>query len=253
VTTRRFALLLTLALAVACGCGAGSPTPAQQLRAAVKAAQAAFDPDSAGGTGYGTTARLVRRMGPGAYGKPLPFPDDFAFRPGVVYAGILGLDNRAAVIWVVDPSGRALTAVLKGPHGVTYQTRSRADGIQNGMTVIRPGVLSGDMIRAAFQRAGFARIQLTGLAHMADGQIAAVTGHTVAESAADDFTFFAVFHTAAQARKEQAHSHLLPRARSVVIGNAWISCSWKASGPDRSQAFAEAVARLRRQVRTSDL
>jgi hypothetical protein len=250
VIRRRIIPLFAVLLATACSSGSASPTPAQQLRAAVRAAQATFDPDSAGGTGYGTTARLVRRMRSGSYGKALPFPDDFAFRPGVVYAGILGLDNRAAVIWVVDPSGRALTAVLKGPHGVTYQTRSRADGIRNGMTVIRPGVLSGDMIRAAFARAGFARIELDGLAHMADGQTAAVTGHTVAESAADDFTFFAVFHTAAQARKQQADSHPLPRVRSVVIGNAWISCGWKRSGPDRSQAFARAVAELRREVRT---
>ena len=246
----RRAFLLVLLIAAAPGCGSGSLTPTERLHAAVSAAQATFDPDSAGGTGYGTTARLVRAMGSGAYGTPLPFPEDFAFRPGVIYAGILGTDNREAILWEVDASGRAFVAVLRGPHRADFETRSRADGIRNGMTVIRPGVLSGDMIRAAFERAGFARIQIDGLAHMADGQTAAVTGHTVAGSAADDFTFFAVFHTAAQARRQQAHEHLIPPARSVVIGNAWISCSWKTSGPNRSEAFAKVVAGLRRRVRT---
>ncbi len=250
MTPARPAFVLALLLATAGGCGSGSLTPPERLHAGVTAAQATFDPDSAGGTGYGTTARLVRRMGSGAYGTPLPFPDDFAFRPGIVYAGIFGTDNRDAIVWVVDPSGRAFDAYLKGPHKVVYETRSRAEGIKNGMTVIRPGVLSGDMVRAAFARAGFARTQLGVQPSMAGGWSAVIRGQTDDAASQDQEVFFTVFPTAAQARKQQADEHSLPGAHSVVIGNAWISCWWKASGPDRSAAFAQVVSELRRHRHT---
>jgi hypothetical protein len=245
----RRAFLLALLLAAAGGCGSGSLTPAERLHAGVKAAQATFDPDSAGGTGYGTTARLVRRMGSGAYGTPLPFPDDFAFRPGVVYAGIFGT-TREAIVWVVDPSGRAVDAYLNGPHKVVYETRSRAKGIKDGMTVIRPGVLSGDMVRAAFARAGFARTHLGVQPSMAGGWSAVIRGQTDDAASQDQEVIFTVFPTAAQARKQQADEHSLAGARSAVIGNAWISCWWRASGPDRSAAFAQVVSELRRELRT---
>jgi hypothetical protein len=251
VTPGRRALLLALLLATAAGCGSGSLTPAQRLHAAVKAAQATFDPDSAGGTGYGTTARLVRRMGSGPYGTPLPFPDDFAFRPGVVYAGILGTDTRQAILWEVDASGRAFVALLRGPHKARYETRSRADGIRNGMTVIRPGVLSGGMVRSALERAGFAHIQLALLPRMADGDVAVVFGHTDEAAAEGGFVEFAVFRTAAEARRQEAQARPISRrARSVVVGSVWIGYSWKANARDRSRAFMEAVARLRRELRT---
>jgi hypothetical protein len=246
--TRRLTLLMSLLLAAACSCGSTSLTPAQQLHAAVTTAQETFDPDSAGGTGYGTTARLVRRMGAGAFGTPRPFPDDFAFRPGVVYAGIT--DPRHAIIWVVDPSGRALDAYLNGPHKVVYETRSRADGIRNGMTVIRPGVLSGDMVRAALSQAGFARMQLGLQPSMAYARSAVIRGQTDEAASRDQEVLFTVFPTAAEARNQQAEEHTLPGARSVLIGNAWISCWWKPTGPDRSAAFAKAIAKLRREVRT---
>lgn len=250
MTPGRRAFLLALLLATVAGCGSGSLTPAERLHTAVKAAQATFDPDSLGGTGYGTTARLVRRMGSGAYGTPLPFPDDFAFRPGVVYAGIFGTNSREAIVWVVDPSGRAVDAYLNGPRKVVYETRSRAEGIRNGMTVIRPGVLTGDMVRAAFARAGFARTQLGVQPSMAGGWSAVIRGQTDDAASDDQEVIFTVFPTAAQARKQRADEHSLPGARSAVIGNAWVSCWWKASGPDRSRAFAKAIAELRREVRT---
>jgi hypothetical protein len=248
--TRVPAFLLALMLAAACSGGSHSLTPVQRLHAAVKAAQATFDPDSAGGTGYGTTPRLVRRMGPGAYGTPRPFPDDFAFRPGVVYAGIAGTDPKQAILWVVDPSGRAVDAYLDGPHKVVYQTRSRDEGIRDGMTVIRPGVLSGDMVRAAFSRAGFARVELSLQPSMAQERSAVIRGQTDMAASQDQEVLFTVFPTAAQARKQQADEHSLPGARSVVVGNAWVSGWWRPSGPDRSRAFARAVAELRREART---
>jgi len=251
VTPGRLAFLLALLLATVGGCGSGSLTPAQRLHAAVEAAQATFDPDSAGGTGYGTTARLVRRMGSGAYGTPRPFPDDFAFRPGVVYAGIFGTDTRQAILWEVDASGRAFVALLRGPHKAHFETRSRGDGIRNGMTVIRPGVLSGGMVRRALQRAGFTHIQLALLARMADGDVAAVFGHTDEAAADGEFVEFAVFRTAEAARRQQAQAHPISRrARSVVVGSVWIGYSWKSDARDRSRAFMEAVAQLRRDLRT---
>lgn len=188
-------------------------------------------------------------MGRGAYGTPRPFPDDLAFRPGVVYAGIFGTNNQEAIIWVVDPSGRALDAYLDGPHKVVYESRSRADGIRNGMTAIRPGVLSGDMVRAAFARAGFARMQL-GPQPSGYGYSAVIRGHTDEAASQDQEILFTVFPTVPQARRQVAEEHSVPGARSVVIGNAWVSGWWRPGGPDRSQAFAKAVSELRREVRT---
>lgn len=247
--TARIAFLLALLLATGCN-GARTLTPTERLHAAVHAAQATFDPDSAGGTGYGTTARLLRRMGSGAYGTPQPFPDDFAFRPDTVYAAILGIDPTEVIIWAVDGSGRAFIANLRGPRRVVYETRSPAEGIRDGMTVIRPGMVSGDMIRAAFSRAGFARLQLSIQPSMPYGYSAVIRGHTDEAASQDQMVLFTVFPTAAQARRQVADEHSVPGARSVVIGNAWISCWWRPSGPDRSHAFARAVAELRREVRT---
>jgi hypothetical protein len=250
--TRRLTFLMSLLLAAACSCGSTSLTPAQQLHAAVTAAQETFDPDSAGGTGYGSTARLVRRMGAGSYGTPRPFPDDFAFRPGVVYAGIFGTNTREAIIWIVDPSGRVLGALLEGPHRIVYQKRSRRDGIRSGVMVIRPGVLSGDMIRSALERAGFPHLTLStgGGGRAANGQSFAASGYTDPEASQAEFTTFVVFRTAAQARSQQADARIGPHGTSVVVGTAWIAYSRKPYAPDLSQAFAKAVAVLRREART---
>src|SRR6185312_6301628 len=114
--TRR---LIALALVLLAGAGcAGShsgaePTPTQRLHAAVTAAQKVYDPDSAGGTGYGTTAVLVHRMGAGTYGTPQPWPDDQAFRPGVVYVSTLN-SGREAALSTVDPP-RGLLFATAGP------------------------------------------------------------------------------------------------------------------------------------------
>lgn len=62
--TRRLPLVLMLVLTTARSGGGSAQlrTPTQRLHAAVHAAQAVYDPDSAGGTGYGTTAGLVHRI-----------------------------------------------------------------------------------------------------------------------------------------------------------------------------------------------
>lgn len=250
--TRRLPLVLVLLLATACAGGgpAQLPTPTQRLHAAVRAAQAVYDPDSAGGTGYGTTAELVHRMGSGPYGTPRPWPDDLGFRPGVVYVGVLN-GGRLASLWMIEPSGRALIAIAGAPHRrVAYQLRPPAEAAAEGLTVIRPGVLSGDMIRSALERAGFAYLGIGFRAIMADRQIALVSGYTLRGASRNEFTYFAVFRTAAQARRQQADAQLPPSHVSVVIGTAWIAYAWRAPAPNRSTAFAEAVAVLRREART---
>lgn len=250
--TRRLPLVLMLVLATACSGGGSAQlrTPTQRLHAAVRAAQAVYDPDSAGGTGYGTTAGLVRRIGPGPYGTPRPWPDDLGFRPGVVYVGTLN-GGRLANLWVFEPSGRALIAIAGAPHRrVSYRTRSHAEVVAEGLTVIRPGVVSGDMIRSALERAGFAHLGIGFRAIMADRQIALVSGYTERGASRNEFTYFAVFRTAAQARRQQADAQLPPIHLSVVIGTAWIAYSRKAYAPDRSTAFSQAVEQLRREART---
>lgn len=251
--TRRIALLLTLVLVPACGGGSALlRTPAERLHAAVKAAQAVYDPDSAGGTGYGTTATLLHRMGSGPYGTPRAWPDDLAFRPGVVYVGLLN-GGRQASFWIVGQAGRAQLAVAGPPHDrVSYQTRSAADVAAQGMVIIRPGVLSGDMIRSALERSGFHWITLSaGLSgHLPDGVRPFAAGGTRPGSPAGDAVAFTILGTAADARKAASDAKLPPHHVSVVVGTAWISYTWSSRSADRSEAFAKAVAALRREART---
>lgn len=116
--------------------------------------------------------------------------------------------------------------------------------------MIRPGVLSGDMIRSALERAGFAHLGIGFHGVMADHQIATVSGYNERGVSRNEFTYSAVFRTTAQTRRQQADAQLSPSHLSVVIGTAWIAYSWRAPAPDRSTAFAEAVAVLRREART---
>jgi hypothetical protein len=250
--TRRLALLFALLLAPACAGGRPAllPTPAERLHAAVTAARAVYDPDSAGGTGYGTTAELLHRMGRGTYGTPRAWPDDGAFRPGVVYVGVQN-GGRLATFWIVAPSGRALLADAGAPHTrVGYRTRSAAEVVDEGLMVIRPGVLSGDMIRSALERAGFHGIALDGsILELADGLRPLLAGGNTLESTTGERAGFLIMRTPADARKAAADAKLGRHHRSAVIGSTWVHYTWTASSPDRSRAFANAVAALRREAR----
>jgi hypothetical protein len=251
--TYRFALLPLVLLTTACAGGHHAAllhTPAERLRAAARAAQAVYDPDSAGGTGYGTTAQLPRRMGSGTYGTPQPWPDDLAFRPGVVYVAV---DNggRLAILWIVEPSGRALFADVGAPHHrVAYQTRPPAEVAAGGVMLIRPGVLTGDMIRSALERAGFHGVMLSAAAgsRLADGVRPLMYGGDKVGLPPDDTVGFTILRTAADARKAAADMKLPPHHISVVIGTASIRYTWTATSPNHSKAFMRAVAELRREV-----
>jgi hypothetical protein len=251
--TRRLTPLLLLLLTTAC---AGSPhpellgTPGERLHAAARAAQAAYDPDSAGGTGYGTTAQLLRRMGSGRYGTPRPWPDDLAFRPGVVYVAVQN-GGRLATLWIVQPSGRALLADVGAPRRrVAYQIRPAAEVAAGGIMVIRPGVLTGDMIRSALERAGFHGVALSAAdgGRLADGVRPLLYGGDKVGLPAADSVGFTILRTPADARRAAADTKLPPHHISVVIGTASIRYTWTATSPNHSQAFMKAVAELRREV-----
>jgi hypothetical protein len=253
--TRRFALLPVLLLTTACAGGHGPAllqTPGERLHAAARAAQAVYDPDSAGGTGYGTTAQLLRRMGPGSYGTPQPWPDDLAFRPGVVYVAVDN-EGRLASLWIVERSGRALLADAGAPHHrIAYQTRPPAVVAEGGIMLIRPGVLTGDMIRSALERAGFHGVALSAASggQLADGVRPLMYGGDKAGLPPDDTVGFTILRTAADARKAAADMKLPPHHISVVIGTASIRYTWTATSPNHSGAFMKAVAELRREVGT---
>jgi hypothetical protein len=252
---RLVVLLLTIPL-LAAACGGGSPamlTPVQRLHAAVRAAVAVYDPDSAGGTGYGTTGDLLRRMGPGAYGTPQAWPDDLAFRPGIVY---VATDNggRLASLWTITPSGGALLADVGPPHHrVGYQTRSAAEVAADGLLIVRPGVLSGDMIRSALAREGFHGIELASrtFGTPADSLRPLTYGGTASKPSTGNAVGFIVLRSPSDAHKAAARMKLPPHHVSVVVGNAWIHYSWTGTSPDRSRAFARAVAALRKEARTA--
>jgi hypothetical protein len=250
---RRLTLVLILLLTTGCGGGGSVLTPRQQLHAAVRAAQAVYDPDSGGGTGYGTTAQLLRRMGSGSYGRPRAWPDDLAFRPGVIYVSTLNA-GRLASFWVVVPSGRSFIAIAGAPHHrVSFESRSAAEGADEGLMVIRPGVLTGDMIRSALARAGFHGIALSAGAggRLPDGVRPLMYGGDRVGLPPGDTVGFTILRTAADAHKVAADTRLPPHHISVIIGTAWIRYTWTATSPDRSRAFAKAMARLRREVRTA--
>lgn len=254
MTRRHIALFLLLLTAGACAGGhrsGPSLAPSQRLHAAVRAAQAVYDPDSAGGTGYGSTAALVRRMGPEAWGTPQPWPDDNAFRPGVVYVATLSA-GRSASLWTFEPSGKGLYTVLDGPaKRVTYRTDSVRQGDLTGRVVIRPGVLSGDMIRAALEHAGFHGVTLNPMngGRFQDGVRPLLTGGTIG-SVPGAGVGFITFRSVADARRESHDMGLAPHHVSVILGTAWIHYGWKAGRPDRSLAFRQAIAELRRDLRT---
>ena len=250
-------IALVMILLVGSGCAgshhAADLTPPQRLHAAVTAAQAVYDPDSAGGTGYGTTGVLVHRMGAGAYGTPQPWPDDQAFRPGVVYVGTLN-GGRMASLWTVEPSGRMLYATVGSPaKKASFLAEKPSVAKRLGIVVIRPGVLSGDMIRAALQRNGFHPITLSVVTggHLEDGVPDLVDGGTTPGSGPGDAILFITCHTPADARKANADFGRPRHLVSAVIGTALLRYSWTATSPNRSKAFLQAVAELRREARTA--
>ena len=250
--TRRLPLLFVLMLATACGGGGAALTPRHQLIAAVRAAQAVYDPDAAGGTGYGTTAQLLRRMGSGPYGTPKAWPDDLAFRPGVVYVSVEN-SGRLASLWIVEPSGRALLVDVGAPHHrIAYQARPPAEVAADGIMLIRPGVLTGDMIRSALERAGFHHVSLEAAAggRLPDGVRPLLYGGDKIGLPPGDTVGFTILRTAADAREAAADMKLPPHHISVIIGTASIRYTWTATSPNHSKAFMKAVARLRREVRT---
>jgi len=223
-------------------------TPSQRLHAAAKAAQAVFDPDSAGGTGYGTDASLVRKMGTGGFGTPQAWPDDLAFRPGVVYVGVVN-GGRLASLWIFEPSRRALIATVGAPHHrVSYENRPPADQIALGITLIRPGVLSADMIRAALAHAGFRGIAISGIGggQLQDGVRPLMAGGNVLSSGGTGVGFV-LFRSAADAHKAANDQGLAPHHVSVILGAAWIHYTWATGRPNRSKAFLGAIAELRRE------
>jgi len=253
--TRRL-IALALILLAGAGCAGGHSradlTPAQRLHAAVTAAQKVYDPDSAGGTGYGTTAVLVDRMGAGTYGTPQPWPDDQAFRPGVVYVSTLN-SGREAALSTVDPSRGMLFATAGPPHTKTsFQLDKPSFLKQAGMVVIGPGVLSGDMLRAAFEHNGFRPVTLdvVGGGHLGDGVTELVEGGTPPGAAPGDSASFITFHTAADARRANAFLGKPRHLVSAVVGAALLRYSWTGTSPNRSKAFLKAVAELRQEVRT---
>ena len=253
--TRR---LIALALVLLAGAGcAGShsgaePTPTQRLHAAVTAAQKVYDPDSAGGTGYGTTAVLVHRMGAGTYGTPQPWPDDQAFRPGVVYVSTLN-GGREAALSTVDPPRGLLFATAGPPYKkASFQLDKPGFLKQAGMVVIRPGVLSGDMLRAAFEHNGFrpVTVDVVGGGHLGDGVTELVEGGTPPGAAPGDSASFITFHTTADARKANAFLGQPRHLVSAIVGTALLRYSWTDTSPNRSKTFLRAVAELREEVRT---
>ena len=251
--TRRLTLLPLLLLTTACAGHHHSAllqNPAERLHAAARAAQAAYDPDSAGGTGYGTTAQLPRRMGSGTYGTPQPWPDDLAFRPGVVYVSVDN-DGRLATLWIVQRSGRALFADVGAPHHrIAYQTRPPAEVAAEGVMLIRPGVLTGDMIRSARERAGFHGVAFSAAAggRLPDGVRPLLYGGDKVGLPPADTVGFTILRTAADARKAAADMKLPPHHISVVIGTASIRYTWTKTSPNHSKAFRKAIAELRREV-----
>jgi hypothetical protein len=254
---RRRLVAFALTLLVAAGCGGGGHatdlTPIQRLHAAVKAAHAVWDPDSAGGTGYGTTAGLVRRMGSGTYGSPEAWPDDLAFRTGIVYVGTVN-GGRLASLWTFENSGRALVTTVGAPHEkVKYAWQSPHVGTLLGRVIIRPGVLYPDMIRSALERAGFSQIGIDvwnggemrdGVRPRSDG------GNALASSATGEVVGFTIFRTAADARKAMADGVLPAFTLKVRLRSTWIEYRHAAGAPDRSKAFLGAIAELRRELRT---
>lgn len=254
MTRRLIALALVLLAGAGCaGSHSGADvTPAQRLHAAITAAHAAYDPDSAGGTGYGTTAVLVHRMGAGTYGTPQAWPDDLAFRPGIVYVATLN-GGRLASFVTAERSGHLLYVTTGAPNRKANSRLEKPTVLhQPGVVVIRPGVLSGDMIRRALEHNGFRPVTLEVVAggHLKDGVQTLVDGGTPLGSGQGDAALFNTFRTAADARKANAFLGKPRHLVSAIVGTALLRYSWTDTSPNRSKAFLRAVAELRREVRT---
>jgi hypothetical protein len=158
-----------------------------------------------------------------------------------------------ASLWTVEPSGRMLYATAGPPHKkASFQTEKPSVAAQLGIVVIRPGVLSGDMIRRALEHSGFRPVTLdvgTG-GHLEDGVRDLVEGGTGPGSGPGDAAFFITFRSAADERKANADLGRPRHLVSAVIGTALLRYSWTATSPNRSKAFRQAVAELRREIRT---
>lgn len=250
---RLIALVLILLPVAGCAGSHSAPdlTPSQRLHAAVTAAQKVYDPDSAGGTGYATGAVLVHRMGTGAYGTPQPWPDDLAFRPDVVYVATLNGGRLAS--FVTADGSRHLLYAMTGPPDDKKNPRLEKPGVldQPGFVVIRPGVLSGDMIRRTLEHNGFrpVTLEVTG-GHLQDGVTNLVDGGTPLGSGQGDAVLFMTFHSPADARKANADLGKPRHLLSAIIGAALLRYSWTDTSPNRSKAFLQVVAQLRKEVRT---
>jgi len=253
MTRRLIALALILLPGAACAGGHSTAdlTPAQRLHAAVAAAQKVYDPDSAGGTGYATGAVLAHRMGTGTYGTPQPWPDDLAFRPGVVYVATLNGGRLAS--FVTAAGSRHLLSAMTGPPDDKKNPRLEKPDVldQPGFVVIRPGVLSGDMIRRTLEHNGFrpVTLEVTG-GHLQDGVADLVDGGTPLGAGHGDAVLFITFHSPADARKANAFLGKPRHLVSAVVGTALLRYSWTDTSPSRSEAFLKAVSELRQEVRT---
>ena len=254
MTRRLVVLACTLLLGAGCAGSHHAPdlTPAQRLHAAVTAAQKVYDADSAGGTGYATDAVLVHRMGSGAYGTPEAWPDDLAFRPGIVYVATLNGGRLAS--FVTAEGSRHLLYATTGPPDDNKNSRLEKPDVldQPGFVVIRPGVLSGDMIRAAFVHNGFrpVTLEVLGSGHLGDGVTVLVEGGTAPAPGSRDVASFNTFRTAADARKANAYLGTARHLVSAIVGTALLRYSWTDTSPNRSKAFLKAVSELRQEART---